>query len=467
MTVPTFDKQRRGMTVTDVPVDESLPQLGVILNSTRMRGVFAETVRETSELDVTDCKILEIRYQPGISCRVTYQLGVWDKRLDKSGTQLICICAFTPGGSVSEFCKARENALVKPTFGPPLIHIPKLSVVGWSFPNDRKLQELKHLIDQRYLRQSVLPELVMKAFGTGWRLDRIDLRLLQYADEKGCVVAIDVEVGHKHPVAQRELRLIAKTYPDDSGVETYRVMRELWNTPGTPAAGMAEPITYDAASRSVWQRALSGISLSHRLHVHSSLAQAAVRVAELHRTTLPVGRRVGMDDLLDELHKTEALLLRVRPQCRRALEKVVEQLHATIPDTRTTPEATLHGDLHLGNILIGTDGAALLDFDDVCSGPVLLDIGSFIACLFYRCIRRDASTLRVETIKRSFLDAYCRAVPWPVCGRTLRWFVALTLITERARGSVTRLKAGRLDVIDALLELAEQQLVERKNFGTL
>jgi Ser/Thr protein kinase RdoA (MazF antagonist) len=62
-----------------------------------------------------------------------------------------------------------------------------------------------------------------------------------------------------------------------------------------------------------------------------------------------------------------ALASRYRDVVLRIAEKFAESL-ARVPAQR------IHGDLHIGNILWGTDGPILVDFDDCVMGPPLQDL---------------------------------------------------------------------------------------------
>lgn len=60
---------------------------------------------------------------------------------------------------------------------------------------------------------------------------------------------------------------------------------------------------------------------------------------------------------------------------RDAYQATVEQIvHLTTPWFAETPVQRIHGDCHLGNLLMGRDGLFFVDFDDMVRGPVVQDV---------------------------------------------------------------------------------------------
>jgi hypothetical protein len=97
---------------------------------------------------------------------------------------------------------------------------------------------------------------------------------------------------------------------------------------------------------------------------------------------------------------------------------------------------------------------ALIDLDNVHQGSPWQDIGSFVASLLYRGLLMDTPGQVVRETIATFYRAYERNAPWRTSPETLYWFVAAALLHERAFRCVTRLKDGRLDLVDKLVTLA-------------
>jgi aminoglycoside phosphotransferase (APT) family kinase protein len=118
--------------------------------------------------------------------------------------------------------------------------------------------------------------------------------------------------------------------------------------------------------------------------------------------------------------------------------------------------ATLHGDLHSNNIVIGTDRAFLIDLDRMASGPPSVEIGSLLAELAYReCLAtRSPDFAQLDAIAQE----YARHASWPVDLREVRWHLAAALVRERSYRCVTSLKPGRVEAVPRLLQAATDAL---------
>ncbi len=99
-------------------------------------------------------------------------------------------------------------------------------------------------------------------------------------------------------------------------------------------------------------------------------------------------------------------------------------------------------------------GVALIDLDQVATGPAAADIGSLLAAFRYAAIVGAIS----PAAERAYSDAFCagygrvRELPDP---ETLRRHLAAALISERALRAVTRVRRRGLAALATLLEEAE------------
>jgi Ser/Thr protein kinase RdoA (MazF antagonist) len=142
----------------------------------------------------------------------------------------------------------------------------------------------------------------------------------------------------------------------------------------------------------------------------------------------------------------------VLPRAAARARKVVDQLEKHAPRSDAAP-ATLHGDLHLNNILVEPGRVALVDLDDLVRGPAELELGSFVAALMYRAALNGEGAMPEETVGR-FLEGYREISPCAIRAVHVRWYAAAALIHERAWRCLTSLKPGRLERIDELIALA-------------
>ncbi|MEK7762226.1 MAG: aminoglycoside phosphotransferase family protein [Nitrospirota bacterium] len=450
--------------VHEIPTDALLPQLSMILDQTaikdRLQAQMFESAQERKRFVIRSCKIDRVRYKPESSCMVTYRLEIEDTTTRETGEQVLCGRAYPKGLSLSQWDKGRMRPLVQPQFGQPLIYLPDLELVLWSFPNDRKMATLPAAIESARFTSVILPELIVSHLGQGWKIVGTASHVMHYVGEHTCTVKTPVALSHPFKNELQTLTLFGKTYYNEEGTETDRMMRQLWESEARHSSRleMAKPLGYDTQTKTLWQLAVPGITLEacdiDRQEFVPFLREAARAVAGLHLAPVSVARSVTVADLITTLKRATSVLIRYRSSCGQALVPLTARLIAQADRIPAHPSATIHGDLHLKNFLVDDARVTLIDLDNVCTGSPYLDLGSLIAGLHTYGILHEKSEETVPRLVESFLQAYETHVPWPVRRNLVDWHTAMALITERAYRCVTRLKEGRPAMIEELIALA-------------
>ncbi|NDD62820.1 MAG: aminoglycoside phosphotransferase family protein [Acidobacteria bacterium] len=217
---------------------------------------------------------------------------------------------------------------------------------------------------------------------------------------------------------------------------------------------MPEPLAWHPASESVWIGALDGTPLSEDLTA-DRWQEIGQTLAAFHRiqppATIPVGPAVSADLRMKIPH-----LAAVQPELRSRLADLAAKLIGGEPPARED-NATLHGDLHLKNLIALPDGRiGLIDLDNLKQGDPLIDLGSFVAYLYYR---RLAAGLPAETAADEIAElsqGYTHGAGQPIDLARLRFRTAVALLTERAWRSLTRLRPDVGAMIENIVDLAER-----------
>ncbi len=459
-------RQTETLACREMPTDALLPQLSVILDPEAMKNrlqeqVF-ESVQERERFRILSCEIDRVRYKPESSCMVTYRLEIEDRATRETGDQILCGRAYPDGRSQSQWEKARARAMVQPRFGKPVVYLPNLEMVLWSFPNDRKMDTLPILADSGHFTSAILPKVLASHLGEDWTLIGATRTLVHYVGEHTCTVRIDATVAHQDDHRRQTITLFEKTYYNGEGEETFQIMHQLWQS-GARRSGqlvIAMPVWYDSSLKTLWQLGFKGTPFGscdvYGSEFLPSFEEAARRLATLHVTPIACKRSTTVADLVADLKRVIPALIRLRPSCASTLRPLVNRLLAQAEQMPEEPRATLHGDLHLQNLFIGETHVALIDLDNVRTGSPLLDIGSLIAGLHYVRILQRTSPESCQRLVERFLQTYQANVPWAVLPSILNWYAAVALITERAYRCVTQIKPGRLNLIDDLVVLASQ-----------
>jgi hypothetical protein len=440
--------------------DSRLPHLAVALNPAEMQAIWQEALFNGSGYTVHNCQIERVRYKPGRNCLVCYRLQVRDQAGKAAGEQLLSARLYEPGVSRSRFARAQQESLTPPRFARPVVHLPAFEMVGWLFPNDRKLKSLADITNPLTLQKTLLPPLVAAHFGEGWRINNLHHQLVHYNPEHTGIVRLQLQLEQVQTGEQQEATLFVKAYESDEGATTYRLMEQLWQATG-PALKVAQPLTYQPERRLLWQRGLPGRPLlaleGDEAHLLAGLKQAGAAVASLHQTPavdyLPSRPVSAWVTQLEWMHDW---LPAVRPTCRPLLHPLIERLLAQANQLDEQPATLLHGDLHLQNFFVHGQTIALIDLDNASVGSPWQDVGSFLASLFYRALLLDTPIPVITERVRAFSLTYQQHVPWRTSQRALNWFVAAALLNERAFRCVSRYKDGRPTMIDTLIRLADQ-----------
>jgi Phosphotransferase enzyme family len=423
-----------------------LPCLPMLLDAARMREALIPRVYNDaaeSDLSTISCAIERIKYQPGKNCLVVYRLSA------PAGETRVACRTYEAGGSHSRFAKARRVATEALT-GTRVIHLADLDSVGWVFPHDRKLDHLARLMDLSRLEREVIPSLaqaIAPGRSTGYEVAH---SLVHYVPEHTASVRLTLRWG------EARAEVYGKTYYDATGASTWHHMQQIYPLlGGQMEVQIARALRYESATRTLWQAAVPGgclppandLAISTLQHLGQALARFHMLPLDLPNTSF--------SDLDTRIELAVRQISHALPRCAQQLTDLGRALSRLLPDSfAETPLALLHGDLHPGNILVAGPAYYLIDLDNLTRGPAVLDLGSWVASELYRALLDHRGTRTVIDAAEHLLDAYCSTRGCAISPRALWIATAYALVSERARRCVTRLKAGRLALVDELLALA-------------
>jgi hypothetical protein len=437
-------------TIRKTIFDEALPQIGELLDRPRMRVAFEREVG----CQVEDCHIVRAKLRPGRNCLIRYRLNVVDPNTGETHKQLLSLVAFTKGQSHKRFNLAQQQLLVSTAIGSAVFHLPELDAVVWAFPNDRKLTGLPAITDSTKL-QELLPEVIADSFGEDWEIAALSSEVVSYAAERACTVRANLELSDSGTGETLRQMLFGKTYCSGEGEAIWMLMWRLWQQ--APLL-VPRPLSFQPEINTLWQQGLTGKTLAafnfEHQELRGCLEKAGMAVAELHRLKLldlPLREAIHP---LAKLPAAESLLALAVPACQSKLRSLVRQLTNAFEKSQSRPQAILHGDLHLKNFFATGSKIVLIDWDNVCQGDPLQEIGSFAASLHYRGLLEEHSVQTSKGLIDSFVEAYRATTEGEFSASILNWQTAAALIYERAYRHVTRLNTNAPRVVEDLIELA-------------
>jgi len=411
---------------------------------------------------VLACAVDHVRYKRGQSCLISYRVETQDAETGERCEARYSARAWAPGESARRFEKSRRASLVVPRLGPALFHVEPLSAIFWAFPNDRKLGDMSALTNPVRLETEIIPSMIGAHLGAAWRLSSWTSSVVHYVPEHGLTVRARLCLGHRTSGRAIVKEVFAKQYPPDCGRATFETMHALWEGRARGPGGVttARPLAYQPRSAILWQEALGGEPLARRLDRGAMSASDWTRVAQglaaFQAVPLPGLCASGTADFAARLERASALLAEVLPHQAGRVRALVDALLPRAEALAAGPRAALHGDLHPQNVLLGEAGAALIDMDSVSSGPPLADVGSLIAALLARTADGGGPARSVESGIEALAESYRAHAPWPAPRADIDWHTAAALVAERAVRCITRLKPGRLALVDELLATAER-----------
>ena len=365
--------------------DSAIPGLALLLDP----EAFAAALRTAlPEADVETAQATYVRYKPGTNCLVAYRLQV-------AGVETDVYAKAYRAGTRGKLRKARERLKVRASLGSGGVVLDDAVIAVFAFTNDYKLDALACLADEaprRHLFTDLLPD----------RPDLWDatLRSLRYKPERRYVAQMVTEAGkpallkiyaeYDYLAASRG----AKTFVSHGPL---RVARQL--------------------GRSNRHRALVLEWLSGRLLNEAARAPwfepdvvrtVGAALAGLHARSPqelgPLRREAEAASLLAAAGAVAAIYLYLADRVQDLALRIAARLQEVPYDARP-----IHGDFAADQVLLTSEGVAILDFDAAAQGDPAADLGTFAARLERDVLRGDLPTDRAEALTEALLEGYCAA----------------------------------------------------------
>lgn len=432
------------------PADPGLPHLARALDGAAMGSVLSGLLAGPTLLS---CEVDSVKYRPQRNCSISYRLRLLD-RDGRRFEQLVAARVCSGGDSLRRYQQALARGALRSAAGPSLSHLAALDMVAFWLPNDARLSATALLFDDDAMRRQVLPDVVASLTAGRGVLLAHKTTLIQFVPELRLCARVDLQL------LSGKATVYAKADLERSGASALAAMQALYDSPARAQGrlAMARPLLWQAKTGLLWQTAAAGRVLQDvDAEVPPHVAWAvATQLAAVHETPLRGLLTLGTDTLAQQVHDSAALLARVEPAWQARLQGLVAWLQAGASALAGEPHVTLHGDLHLNNILADGSRLTLIDFDSMRSGPAAIELGGWVADMLYRCVLRGSDPRRAAPSCRAFLAAYAQgAGQAPVADALLAWSVVHALLCKRAYRCVVKLKPGRFAAVPALLAMAE------------
>lgn len=335
-----------------------------------------------------------------------------------------------PGGRVATIrCGAAEVALRR-------------------FPDDAALPQLPRLLDPARLAA----DLVAAGVAPGASIAPDGIEVFRYRPGERCALRVTLSGDRGHA----PVRLFGKTFADDRGEHVFRRLRELARLRVLGGSGpiVANPLGYDAATRTLWQPWIDGTDGGRTdagRELTDDLALVIRSLADLHRTRVRTDSDGGRLVLLAETSKRARKLAAACPATAGMLAETIERCGAALthlPPARFDP---IHGDVHLDQFLLRHGAAVMVDLDELQRGEAAQDLAALLVDIRLRAIGAASDW------HRAVITAYGCA-RGPVSTILLSWYLALQCVQKAYRlywRGIPALDATVVSVIDWAAQCAQ------------
>jgi hypothetical protein len=197
-----------------------------------------------------------------------------------------------------------------------------------------------------------------------------------------------------------------KVFPDDEGARLHEEAGALWQAQSRGELGfaVAEPVRWDAGTRTLWQKAVEGSSVLPRLggpqgrsvarrlgNAAGTLVTSSVRPRMRFDAVVQCARSSGYARELGT--RVPALAASAA-----ALGRDLELMHRETPG-RSRP---IHGSPHLNQWLESSGRLGLVDFDRLSLGDPELDVATFLGELDFE----DGLAVSHDELAANFIEGY-------------------------------------------------------------
>lgn len=296
--------------------------------------------------------------------------------------------------------------------------LPGLPLRVWSFPHDPGLPALVPMTDPQRA-EGLLPD------GPAVLGHVAEVRVVRWQPGVSAALRCALVGAADHSA------VYAKVLAHGSLLAVDDVQRRL-HAQSSGDLRVAEPLGVDPVRGILWSEEVVGWSLLDTLRagdpalVDRTARQTGRCLAALHASAVvPQLRRVRSDDIAAEAAKKAGKIARAQPQHDHAVRRLGDVVAEGLAVATDAP-GLLHGDCHVGQLLVTRDGPVLLDLDEMVAGDPAVDLAELAVDLVLRGLPAGTARRFLELVGSSYGSA--GGVP-PTAG-VLRGYAAAELLNR-------------------------------------
>ncbi len=250
--------------------------------------------------------------------------------------------------------------------------------------------ELGWLAESRFPCDRTLTTLADALAGAG------DGVIARYRPGRRCTFRVDRADGS----------YFGKVFPDDTGRRLHEEARQLWaaSARGELGFAVAEPVAWDAVTRTLWQRAVGGESIATALAGPDAVAfvtRLGHAAGTIGTARITPGVRFDHDVQCERSHRYAGELMTRVPALAPALDGLMAALESIHRECRGR-QVAIHGAPHMNQWLRLGRRLGLVDFDRLSVGDPELDVATFLGELDFE----DGLTCSMDDIAPAFIAGF-------------------------------------------------------------
>ena len=444
-----------------MPSDPRFPHIATAFDTARMqfelqRAWFADG---PAPWTIESLEAQETVYRPGDCCIVLWRVGLRHAASGALRQQRAFLHACKVGEGPQAYARARAMKLVPVDDFPPVVYLPALEALVWTFPNDPKLPGLPAMFDLGQPCETLFDGLDLPELVNGHVLRDIAADVMHYQPEDSCMVRYRLRLEDQDTGAEGTLVVYGKIDAEGNVEKMHRIVAQL----ARQSRGLrtARALGYGTQRNVRWQSHVAGepVSLSRidadAVEVFHGIGRC---LAAFHRSEVVCDLVFDPAAALGRLSRIIPIIAKTRPEFTERMCAIERRLGrvAADADFADTPLTPVHRDLKPGTFLWDSTVAALIDMDNVQLGDPLSDLGSFIVTLSTQAMQMGWDESATARMIGHIVEAYASEVSWPVRCRRLDWYMAASFVYESTWHSVRQWDQKKQDDIPVYLALAER-----------
>jgi len=409
------------VSVDGFPADPDFPQLETASDARLMLQVFRQRLKAVSgkAYRIEECVPFRFRCRQSTSrCVLQYTLRVVDPSSGRSWDQWVTGLVYAAPGEAERLWRELRAADPRPQIPEqwlvfePMDFIPELQMLVQVFPFDRKLPNLRLVLDGAV--HQLEPLLLAGPEPGRWRAEERTIEPMRYRTELGAALRYTLQARDRLTGKGEIRRCYLKVYRNERGAQTLRLLQALADNAraGRAPYDVVRPIAYVPELRTLALEEARGTALQQILlrgdDWSAALRAVARAVAAFNQADLPLTERHSLADQLADVNRAASLVQWARPELRAQ----VVALSAAVGDGLTeAPPAPIHRDLKTDHIFVSDDRVCFIDLDSVVLGDPVRDPAHLVAHITAR-VGLDA--LPADEARRAadlFADEYFAHVP--------------------------------------------------------